>query len=102
MAFRLFHLRQGLGDGGGKLPCQGWVVEVMMLFKCFIFLGLFLDIIDQSIKTLRKSRHEIRIMLIVAIQERRMQIGLTGGIETPEFAMVTFCRRRRKDIGAYR
>lgn len=33
MAFRLFHLRQGLGDGGGQLPCQGWAVEVMMLFK---------------------------------------------------------------------
>jgi hypothetical protein len=33
VAFHLFHLRQGLGDGGGQLPCQGWVVEVMMLFK---------------------------------------------------------------------
>lgn len=33
VAFHLFHLRQGLGDGGGQLPCQGWVVEVMMLCK---------------------------------------------------------------------
>lgn len=63
---------------------------------------LRLKIIDQSFKTLRKNRHKFRIVIIIVIEECRVQIGIAAGIEIPKLALVVFSRRRREDIDAYR